>query len=258
MEEKNNESGLSIMDILNMLKRKIVLIVVFVLVFLFIGLGYGLLTDKTTYHATSNIYVIYDNGSTNVSTDSINYGRLAPKTFSEALNSDDKFWKLIEEEANKNNLELAEDQRITVPTYVDIGKSIKATYDTDLQSLQFSFTYSSRDKDLIVPMTKAVISVLNDITSREEGEDKTTFNCFTIQILGDTEEKDIYETSKSKVKIAILFSAIGLLVGVCSAFCIELFSQTLRSKEQFEDICDIKVIGIVPSVQSIKKTEDKK
>lgn len=257
MEENNNEQGLSLLDIFNIIKRRIIGIIISVVVLMIAGLGYAILTDKTTYHATTSVYVIYDNGKADASTDSINYGRLASKTFAEAL-KDDKMWKLIYNKANENLQKSEDTNKFEVPSYIEIGKSISASYDSDLQSLRFSFTYSSSDNSLIIPMTNAVIDVLEDLTHKEADEYKNAFNCFNLSILGDTVEDDIYATSKSKIKTTLIFAMIGLVVGFGYAFIAELLSQTLRSKEQLEDICDIKVIGTIPNVNAVKKKEGDK
>ncbi len=257
MEENKNEQGLSLLDILNIIKRRIIGIIISIVVLMLAGLGYAILTDRTTYHATTSVYVIYDNGKADTSTDSINYGRLASKTIAEALN-DDKMWRLIYNKANDNLKNNEDANSFVVPSYTEIGKSLSASYDSNLQSLRFSFTYSSTDKNLIIPMTNAVIGVLKDLTQKGSDEYKDAFNCFNISILGDTIEDDIYETSSSKIKTTLIFAVVGLVVGFIYAFIAELLSQTLRSKEQLEDICDIKVIGIIPNINSVKKMEGEK
>ena len=167
-------------------------------------------------------------------------------------------WKLIYTKANEKLQKSEDTNKFEVPSYIEIGKSISASYDSDLQSLRFSFTYSSSDKSLIIPMTNAVIDVLEDLTHKEADEYKNAFNCFNLSILGDTVEDDIYATSKSKIKTTLIFAMIGLVVGFGYAFIAELLSQTLRSKEQLEDICDIKVIGTIPNVNAVKKKEGDK
>lgn len=253
MEEIREEQGLSIADIFHMIKKHIVGIIVFIVLFTGLGMGYAMFLNPISYTASSSVYVLYDSGSSG-STEAINYGRLGPKTFSDAINSDSKIWSKIEKKAIANNELLPEDERIVVPGYKAIGKGLKATYDESLESLKFSFSFTNAKKELVAPIMNATIDVLEDITSKSSiaGVEKDAFNYFKFSILGDVIEDDIYTVSTSKKKIIILMAAVGVVVAACYTLIYELLDQRISSKKTIEEICDLKIIGLIPELSEAK------
>lgn len=242
MEEEIQENGLTLLDIFRMLKRRLIGILICTFVGILAGIGYLALFSSTTYSASSSIYVFY-NGSTS-STADVNYGRLAPKTFCDALNGDVNIWNLIKQKAEENNL--TSENPIIVPSYGRIGNSIKATYDSNLQSLQFKVRYSSEDRSLVVPMLNATLSVLEDLTETEEGGEKNVFNSFTISILDQVSDYSVYSTSTSKSKVLLVATAMGIVVGLAYALIAELTSQNINSKKDLEEVSQLNIIGTIP------------
>ena len=240
MEEEIQESGLTLLDVLRMLKRRLIGILICTFVGILAGIGYLALFSSTTYHASSSIYVFY-NGS-NASTSDGNYGRLAPKTFCDALNVN--IWKLIKDKAEENNL--TAESPIQVPTYSQIGNSIKATYDSNLQSLQFKVRYSSEDRSLVVPMLNATLDVLEDLTQAGEDGEKNVFNSFTISTLDQVSDYSVYATSTSKSKVLLVATALGIVVGLAYALIAELTSQNINNKKDLEEVSQLNIIGTIP------------
>lgn len=242
MEEEIQESGLTLLDVLRMLKRRLIGILICTFVGILAGIGYLALFSSTTYNASSSIYVFY-NGS-NASTSDVNYGRLAPKTFCDALNGDVNIWKLIKDKAEENNL--TAESPIQVPTYSQIGNSIKATYDSNLQSLQFKVRYSSEDRSLVVPMLNATLDVLEDLTQAGEDGEKNVFNSFTISTLDQVSDYSVYATSTSKSKVLLVATALGIVVGLAYALIAELTSQNINNKKDLEEVSQLNIIGTIP------------
>ena len=254
MEELNEEKGLSLADLFHMLKKHIVGIIVAIIVCLGLGAGYALFLNPVSYKASTNVYVLYDNGSGNNSAESINYGRLAPKTFAEALTKDENIWKKIEEKAKANN-ELTS-EKIEVPSYKVIGQGMSASYDTDLESLSFSFSYTSSNSYEVAPIMNATLDVLKDITNNTS--EKDAFNFFTLSYLGEIEDEDIITVSTSKMKILLLAGIVGVVLGIGYAFIYELVDQKVTSKKTVEEICDLKIVGLIPDLAEFNKKGGKR
>ena len=242
MKKEVQEDEINLSDIIRIFKRKALGIIICTFIGILAGIGYLALFSSTTYHASVSIYVFY-NGS-NSSTSDVNYGRLAPKTFCEALNGDANIWMQIKEKAENNNLDA--ETPIDVPSYSQIGHSITATYDTELQSLQFKVYYSSADRSLVVPMLNATLNVLEDLTEIGEDEEKNVFNSFTISVLDQVDDYSVYATSTSKSKVLLVATALGIIAGLAYALIAELTSQKINSEEDLEYVSQLKTIGRIP------------
>lgn len=256
MEEIREEQGLSIADIFHMIKKHIVGIIVAIVVCTGLGMGYALFLNPISYKASTNVYVLYDGGS-NDSSQAVNYGRLGPKTFSEAINSDSKIWMKIENKAIANNELLPADEQVEIPSYKVIGAGLNASYDADLESLKFSFSFTSAKAELVAPIMNATIDVLEDITSKSSiaGVEKDAFNYFKLSILGDVSEKDIATVATSKSKIVILAAAVGVVLGACYTLIYELVDQRISSKKTIEELCDLKIIGLIPELSEAQRNK---
>ncbi len=261
MEEIKEEKGLSLSDLFHIIRKHLFAIIVSIVVCTGLGLGYSMFLNPVSYQASSNVYVLYSgNNSNSSSSEAINYGRLGPKTFADALNSDSKIWLKIEKKALANNELLPEDERVEIPSYHVIGKGLKAKYDSDLTSLLFSFSYTSSNKELVAPIMNATLDVLQDITNKSSiaGVEKDAFNYFTLSILGDIVADDISETSTSKKKIVILALAVGVVIGAAYTLIYELLDQRITSRNTIEEICDLKIIGLIPELADPRSKGGKK
>lgn len=256
MEEIREEQGLTLGDIFHTLRKHIVGIIVFIVAFVCVGVGYAMFLNPVSYKASTNVYVLYDGGS-NDSSQAVNYGRLGPKTFSEAINSDSKIWMKIENKAIANNELLPADEQVNIPDYKVIGAGLNASYDSDLESLKFSFSFTSAKAELVAPIMNATIDVLEDITSKSSiaGVEKDAFNYFKLSILGDVGEDDIAKVSTSKKVIVIVAALAGVLIGVCYSFIYELVDQRISSKKTIEELCDLKIIGLIPELSEAQKNK---
>lgn len=261
MEEIKEEKGLSLADLFHIIRKHLFAIIVSIVLCTGLGMGYAIFLNPVSYQATSNVYVLYSgSNSSSSSSEAINYGRLGPKTFTDALNSDSKIWLKIEQKAIANNELLPEDERVEIPSYNVIGKGLSASYDSDLTSLLFSFKFTSSNKEIVAPIMNATLDVLQDITNKSNvvGLEKDAFNYFTISFLGNIVEDDITETSTSKKKLVIFAFAIGVVLGAAYTLIYELVDQRITSRNTIEEICDLKIIGLIPELSDPRSKGGKK
>ncbi len=254
MEDNSKEQGISLSDILFIIKKRLIGIIVIVLLFVGFGVVYSFAFNKTAFQADSCLYVLYKdntNDTTGPNISDINYGRLAPKTLTDSLLNDPNVWKKIEKVATEANNKLPEEERIEVPDYLKIGKSIGASYDDKLESLMFIITYRGATQKEVLLMINACCEGLIGISedSRDlNGKATGPLGYFLISRAGGYEVSldEVYVVSQSKKTIILIAGCLGVVVGIAYAFIRELTNQRIASRAALEDLTDIKVIGVIP------------
>ncbi len=250
MEDNSKEQGISLSDILFIIKKRLIGIIVIVLLFVGFGVVYSFAFNKTAFQADSCLYVLYKDNANNTGAEisDINYGRLAPKTLTDSLLNDPNVWKKIEKIANEDNDKLPEEERIEVPNYLKIGKSVGASYDDKLESLMFTVTYRGATQKEVLLMINACCKGLIGISedSRNDGVATGPLGYFLISRVDDVLIDEVYVVSQSKKTIILIAGCLGVVVGVAYAFIRELTNQRIASRAVLEDLTDIKVIGVIP------------
>ena len=256
MEEIKEERGLSIAELFNMVKKHIIGIIVSFIVCCGVGLGYSMFLKPVSYTASTNVYVLYDNGNPNLSTEAINYGRLGPKTFATALENDVNIWKKIADKVAANN-EFAENKLERLPSYAAIGRGLNASYDEELQSLIFNFSYTSSDPYMVAPVMNATLDVLSDITNHTN--EKDAFSFFNLSYLGRINtEQDVRVVSTSTTKILLLAGIAGISIGIIYAILVEKLDKKVGNKKIVEELCDLKIVGLIPDLAEFENKGGKR
>ena len=217
--------------------------------------------QKTLYKCSTHVYVSYTGENDNASgTEGLNYGRLAPKTFVDALNKDDNIWVLIEEKAEEIiKVDDAFEGTIREEnffektfTYKTIGKGLEASCSTDLNSYIFNFSFTHSDKTLVAPVMEATIEVLYKITDKTSTDKRfELFRYFTVSHLGegDFDSSDCTTVKTSSKKLLVLSAAVGFVLAAAYVFIFELLDQKITSRKAIEEICDLKIIGLIPDLE---------
>lgn len=261
MEQNKEERGLSILDIFHAVKRHIIGIFVIIFVCCGLGAGYVKFINPESYKASTHVYVSYTGENDNASgTEGLNYGRLAPKTFVDALNKDDNIWVLIEEKAEEIiKVDDAFEGTIREEnffektfTYKTIGKGLEASCSSDLNSYIFNFSFTHEDKTLVAPVMEATIEVLYKITDKTSTDKRfELFRYFTVSHLGegDFDSSDCLVVKTSSKKLLVLSAAVGFVLAAAYVFIFELLDQKITSRKAIEEICDLKIIGLIPDLE---------
>lgn len=272
MEQTKEEKGLSLIDVFHAIKRHIIAILLIVIFCGCTGIVYAKAFNPVSYQLTTNVYATYtgtQSGSSSVSgSESLDYGRLAPKTFVDALNNDNNIWRKIEEKAEKiikendeiENIVRSDDFFTNEFTSKTIGKGLTASCDSDLNSFIFSITFVDSDKSLVAPVIDATLDVLTEITDKSSTDSRyDLFKLFTISYLRETTRKDengnsilniddISTTKTSTKKLVIFALGIGVCFAAAYVLIFELADQKITSRKTIEENCDLKIIGLIPDL----------
>lgn len=261
MEQNKEEKGLSILDIFHAVKRHIIGIFVIIFVCCGLGAGYVKFINPVSYKIKTHVYVSYTGQNDNATgTEGLNYGRLAPKTFVDALNKDNNIWILIEEQAEKiirsddefEGTKREENFFEEVFTYKTIGAGLVANCEGDLNSYIFSFSFTHNDKSIVAPVMEATVEVLYKITNKNNiDREFELFRYFTVSHLagGAFDSEDASPVKTSSKKLLVFSGLLGIVLAAGYVFVFELLDQKITSRKAIEEICDLKIIGLIPDLE---------
>ena len=60
------------------------------------------------------------------------------------------------------------------------------------------------------------------------------------------------------MKILLLAGIVGVVLGIGYAFIYELVDQKVTSKKTVEEICDLKIVGLIPDLAEFNKKGGKR
>jgi capsular polysaccharide biosynthesis protein len=218
------EIELRLQDILEILKRKwkLVIAVASITTIITALVNFFLITpifqvnSKVFIGKEENISSKYDNSDVQM------YQKLL-KTYSELMKTKD----LIEASINKNNLNISADEVID---------NLKVTPMTDTQILQVS--YENKDKVLA---REVLVSIIDEFML----ESKTIIQNGNVKVIESSELPEKPISPQKALNVAIAF-IIGFMVGASLALLKEYVDDTVKTKEQTENVMGLPVIGMIP------------
>ncbi|AGF56351.1 capsular polysaccharide biosynthesis protein [Clostridium saccharoperbutylacetonicum] len=218
------EIELRLQDILEILKRKwkLVIAVASITTIITALVNFFLITpifqvnSKVFIGKEENINSKYDNSDVQM------YQKLL-KTYSELMKTKD----LIEDSINKNNLNISADEVID---------NLKVTPMTDTQILQVS--YENKDKVLA---REVLVSIIDEFML----ESKTIIQNGNVKVIESAELPEKPISPQKALNVAIAF-IIGFMVGASLALIKEYVDDTVKTKEQTENVMGLPVIGMIP------------
>ncbi|AQR95092.1 MULTISPECIES: YveK family protein [Clostridium] len=218
------EIELRLQDILEILKRKwkLVIAVASITTIITALVNFFLITpifqvnSKVFIGKEENISSKYDNSDVQM------YQKLL-KTYSELMKTKD----LIEDSINKNNLNISADEVID---------NLKVTPMTDTQILQVS--YENKDKVLA---REVLVSIIDEFML----ESKTIIQNGNVKVIESAELPEKPISPQKALNVAIAF-IIGFMVGASLALIKEYVDDTVKTKEQTENVMGLPVIGMIP------------
>lgn len=232
--EDNEEKGMSLLDILNILKKNIVWIIVSTIVFASCSFIYASAIRKPRYSSTGRIIVqVYGTYTTGESGYDIQTALRIVETVGLFLKD-----PIVAEEAakrvNEKYPELAE-YNITTGT---ISSGLNVSVSETAFYIQLSF--SNSHKEIVAPVVNSVIE-----SAKYCAESFPTIKD-TIDQVGTASNASRVGTSSATITAIGFF--IGVIVGILIAIVRDLVDNTCRNKEEVESILNTKVIGIVPDL----------
>lgn len=238
-QQEKQESGMSLSDIFNIVKKSWILISAFT-VFIGIIVGvYAYTMVDNQYKSTSEVLVQVPT-STGDPNDGINFTdtqRLI-QTAAEFVASDN----IINEVRVSNLLTNAvHASKLASMSNVDVKKAISVYSSTSSFIIRISF--NSTDGDFSQVMTQAITTV---VIETEVSLFKDKF--FQLSAAGNPEDD-----SPNKILYLIVGIIGGAIVGLGIAFVKELLSNSYMTKEQLEIGTGIQVLGVIPEFDMKEK-----
>lgn len=218
--------NVNIKEVLNYLLSKAWLIVVILLTVLVGGEVYTTLLKTPLYESKTNVVLISDSSSKQITTNDVTLSNNLVKTYSEIVKSRSVLNKVIE------NLKLSESYEGLV------GKiTVSSVTSTQLITIRIS------DKDSAKAKT-----IANEVAKVFKSEIKDIYGIDNVQIVDEAVEAgSAYNINI--VKETIIYLIAGLAIGVGVAYVMYLLDKSIKDSETVEDKLGLTVIGVVPEVE---------
>lgn len=218
--------NVNIKEVLNYLLSKAWLIAVILLTVLAGGEIYTAFLKTPLYESKTNVVLISDSSSKQITTNDVTLSNNLVKTYSEIVKSRSVLNKVIE------NLKLSESYEGLV------GKiTVSSVTSTQLITIRIS------DKDSAKAKT-----IANEVAKVFKSEIKDIYGIDNVQIVDEAVEAgSAYNINI--VKETIIYFIAGLAIGVGVAYVMYLLDKSIKDAETVEDKLGLTVIGVVPEVE---------
>jgi capsular polysaccharide biosynthesis protein len=218
--------NVNIKEVLNYLLSKAWLIVVILLTVLAGGEVYTALLKTPLYESKTNVVLISDSSSKQITTNDVTLSNNLVKTYSEIVKSRSVLNKVIEK------LKLSE-------SYEGLARKITVSSVTSTQLI----TIRISDKDSAKAKT-----IANEVAKVFKSEIKDIYGIDNVQIVDEAVEAgSAYNINI--VKETIIYFIAGLAIGVGVAYVMYLLDKSIKDSETVEDKLGLTVIGVVPEVE---------
>ena len=218
--------NVNIKEVLNYLLSKAWLIVVILLTVLAGGEVYTALLKTPLYESKTNVVLISDSSSKQITTNDVTLSNNLVKTYSEIVKSRSVLNKVIE------NLKLSE-------SYEGLAGKITVSSVTSTQLI----TIRISDKDSAKAKT-----IANEVAKVFKSEIKDIYGIDNVQIVDEAVEAgSAYNINI--VKETIIYLIAGLAIGVGVVYVMYLLDKSIKDSETVEDKLGLTVIGVVPEVE---------
>ncbi len=254
MENENNmnnasqeENGLSLGDILLIIRKHLIAIILFVVCFSAAGMGLAIYKDNKSpkYTAYSTMVVAVSGDSELAPTQQYQLAYYMSTTFVEFIPED----VVLEPVAKKY-----EKEGVTVGSLRGgLGIGIK----NESLIIQLSFTSNNPEKaaDILNDIMKSTITIANteEIIRNDNGTIKDVIKKYpllhsNISVLTEA-NKDKYTLSSSKMKYTVVFFALGVVAAAVYVVLRELLDNSFKSTDQIEKELGLRVISSIPLYQ---------
>lgn len=219
-----DETNTTIKDVLLILKKRWKLIVgmIFITTISVAIISFFIITP--IYETETKLFIGKETNNTKEYQDGdVDMYQRLMKTYSELITTKDLIQNAIK------------DSDLDIETKA-VLKKLKVNQSTDTQILKI--TYKNSDRVLAK-------DVLESITNRFIKQSKMLIPNGTVQIIESVELPEEPISPNRYLNIAIGF-ILGLIGGIVLSLIVEYMNDTIKTKEQFEKMIKIPVIGIIP------------
>lgn len=227
---------IDIIELLNYVKNKLLIILMGAIVGLILGLGYKFIIEKPKYKSTTTLILVGFNNSTN----------------------------------KIDSNELAINQRL-IPTYQQIAKNkevlnkvikeLKLNYSAE--GLANNVSVSGVDNTEIIIITvidtnaKRACNIAGKVSEVFTEKIKEIYNASNINVL----DKPVVAKSSSNIstkKTLSMSMLLGLFTGLCITVVMYFLDTTIKTSNEIENKFDVVVLGSIPLYKEHDKTKKEK
>lgn len=245
-EKDFEEHGLSINDILFLVKRNIILILVITVCFTIVGAIYGYTVKAPTYSATATAVVMLDRSDSSTqgpNTSDFVYATYYTSTFSTFIQSNPVINKAVDK--------LDKDEGIKISRGVLAG-SIRVSTQEDSLIITVTSTVADKDpksgKEKAIKIANAVLDTAKleaDLVNNGEPVYAVFYN--NLIIMEHANDFTVSQSS-SGLTLTIVFMLLGAALSFGIILIKYLLDDTYTSQESFEKTYGINVLSVIPEI----------
>ena len=220
-----NEDTIKIEDLIKILKNrwKMIISITIILTILSMIMSFYIISPK--YEASTKVFIGKENSKDiKYSDNDVNMYQKLLKTYAEVIETND----LVEKAIDKNGLDI---------TSEDVLKGLTVMPRTDTQILEIKYTSQDKvlAKDVVDSITNEFIESSTELIPNGD-----------VKVIEKVKIPENPVSPNKKMNIAIAF-LLGLMISVGLSFLLDAMNNTLKTKEELEEILYLPVIGTIPS-----------
>ena len=228
---------INLKDLLNYYKNKLIYIFIIIAITVGCGLIYKTLLEKPKYESTTSIILTgfnQNDKTTSIDNNELTINQNLVTTYQQIVKSDKVLSKVIKELNLKCKVE-------------DLRDNINVNALTDTEIIEIN-VYNTN--------AKVAYKITNKIAQIFTEEVKNIYNVSNVSILD--EAKIAKEKSNmSMLKFLVIFTLIGIVLGIGIITICFYFDTTIKTSEQIEAKFDIPILGTIPNLED-KKSKKKR
>lgn len=255
MQTENAQKGITLSDVLGIVKSHLIAIIAIVVVFFAAGMGYAKM-QKPVYKSQASVTTNYDstkystNGQTVISTEFTLAYYIIPTIMD--IFKEDTVLSLASENLQKEleNGNLDAGDAISVSA---LSSNLSLSHD-DEKSLIIKVYYKAstpKNSQIILSyILDAALEVLNSVT--EDGEPVYKILNNNIKIFSPASVGEVATNSSKRV---VVFTLLGIICACVYVFIREYFSNRFKTSADVENVLGLPVLSVVPEYDFLN--EDK-
>lgn len=228
---------INLKDLLNYYKNKLIYIFIIIAIIVGCGLIYKILLEKPKYESITSIILTgfnQNDKTTSIDNNELTINQKLVTTYQQIVKSDKVLSKVIKELNLKCKVE-------------DLRDNINVNALTDTEIIEIT-VYNTN--------AKVAYKITNKIAQIFTEEVKNIYNVSNVSILD--EAKIAKEKSNmSMLKFLVIFTLIGIVLGIGIITICFYFDTTIKTSEQIEAKFDIPLLGTIPNLED-KKSKKKR
>lgn len=220
------EQVLSISDIINILKKRLIMIIVITLIATIAATGITYFIIEPTYTTTAKLFIgkpASVEGQTEYQSNEIQMYQKLMTTYGEMFKMDD----LVNKAIDRSNFDVSTS---------DVLDALTVTTGEETQILTLSIT--TKDPELGV-------GILNPLIEEYMVQASDLITNSTISVLSTPKYPSEPSSPNKKMNIMVGF-ALGLMIGISLSIFLEYMDNSVKKKDEIEELLGVPVIGMVP------------